>query len=198
MEVNTRKGVLLPTSLSRHSREGPSMRPVKFGKALVAGTWLTPFSDDKPDCFFTVIKSWMDETLGASLALGHGVPSYQVEHEEGRIHLRIEERMKTAGASSGPIRQALIRGPFLMARWLRNRKDLLRLPPALCPHLRARVFSAAHSRCLRMDHIPPEGGPARDPVSPGSTRCRMRIPCKQVLILLFSRFARSCMAMSRA
>ena len=63
------------------------MRLVEFGEALAAGTWLTPFSDDKPDRFFTVIKFWMDESLGTSLALGHGIPSYQVEDEEGRIHL---------------------------------------------------------------------------------------------------------------
>jgi hypothetical protein len=31
----------------------------------------------------------MDETLAASLALRTGVPSYQVEDEEGRIHLLI-------------------------------------------------------------------------------------------------------------
>jgi hypothetical protein len=65
------------------------MRPVVFGEALPAGTWLTLFSDDKPDRFFTIIKFWMDETLGASLALAIGVPSYQVEDEEGRTHLLI-------------------------------------------------------------------------------------------------------------
>ncbi len=65
------------------------MRPVEFGEALAAGTRLTLFSDDKPDRFFTVIKFWMDETLGASPALSSGVPSYQVEDEEGRIHLLI-------------------------------------------------------------------------------------------------------------
>jgi hypothetical protein len=71
------------------------MRPVAFGETLPAGTRLTLFSDDKPDRFFTVIKCWMDETMGASLALGTGIPSYQVEDEEGRtyllIHLPIEE-----------------------------------------------------------------------------------------------------------
>lgn len=65
------------------------MRPVAFGEALAAGTRLTLFSDDKPDRFFTVIKFWIDETLGASLALETGVPSYQVGDEEGRIHLLI-------------------------------------------------------------------------------------------------------------
>jgi hypothetical protein len=65
------------------------MRPVAFGKALSSGTRLTLFSDDKPDRFFTVIKFWMDETSGVALALKTGVPSYQVEDEEGRTHLLI-------------------------------------------------------------------------------------------------------------
>jgi hypothetical protein len=54
-----------------------------------------PASDDKPDRFFTVIKFWMDETSGVAFALKGGVPTYQVEDEEGRthilIHLPIEE-----------------------------------------------------------------------------------------------------------
>lgn len=54
---------------------------------MSAGTRLTLFSDDKSDRFFTVIKFWMDETSGIALALKTGVPSYQAEDEEGRIHL---------------------------------------------------------------------------------------------------------------
>ena len=46
-------------------------------------------SPDKPDRFFKVIKFWMDESLGIPLALSGGVPSYQVEDEEGRTHLLI-------------------------------------------------------------------------------------------------------------
>ena len=65
------------------------MRPVEFGEALPAGTRLTLLSDDKPDRFFTVIKFWMDEASGIALALKSGVPSYQVEDEEGRTHLLI-------------------------------------------------------------------------------------------------------------
>ena len=65
------------------------MRPVAFGEALPAGTQLTLVSDDKPERFFTVIKFWMDDTSGVALALKTGVPSYQVEDEEGRIHLLI-------------------------------------------------------------------------------------------------------------
>jgi hypothetical protein len=63
------------------------MQPVGFGEALPAGTKLTLFSADKPDRFFRVIKFWMDQTSGIALALRTGVPSYQVEDEEGRIHL---------------------------------------------------------------------------------------------------------------
>jgi hypothetical protein len=63
------------------------MRPVEFGEALAVGTRLTLFSDDKPDRFFRVIKFWMDETSGIALALKTGLPSCQVEDEEGIIHL---------------------------------------------------------------------------------------------------------------
>ena len=71
------------------------MRPVAFGEALAAGTRLTLFSADKPDLFFTVIKFWLDKTSGVALDLKTGVPTFQVEDEEGRthllIHLTIEE-----------------------------------------------------------------------------------------------------------
>jgi hypothetical protein len=43
-----------------------------------------------PDHFFRVIKFWMDETSGIALALKTAVPSYQVEDEEGRIHLLLQ------------------------------------------------------------------------------------------------------------
>ena len=93
------------------------MRPVAFGEPLPAGTRLTLFSDDKPDRFFTVIKCWMDETMGASLALGTGIPSYQVEDKEGRthllIHLPIEEKMQTAGVSGDRITPASIQNRSL-------------------------------------------------------------------------------------
>ena len=65
------------------------MHPVAFGEALPAGTRLALLSDDKPHRFFTVIKFWMDETSGVALELKSGVPTYQVEDEEGRIHLLI-------------------------------------------------------------------------------------------------------------
>ena len=63
------------------------MRPAAFGEALPARTRLTLFSDDKPDRFFTVVKFWLDETSGLALRLETGVPTYQVEDEEGRTHL---------------------------------------------------------------------------------------------------------------
>ena len=65
------------------------MRAVAFGEALPTGTRLTLFSDDKPDRFFTVIKFWTDKTSGVALELNTGVPTYQVEDEEGRTHLLI-------------------------------------------------------------------------------------------------------------
>ena len=65
------------------------MRAVAFGEALPTGTRLTLFSDDKPDRFFTVIKFWTDKTSGVARELNTGVPTYQVEDEEGRTHLLI-------------------------------------------------------------------------------------------------------------
>ena len=63
------------------------MRPVEFGEALAAGTRLILFSDDKPDRLFTVITFLIDSISGVALDLETGVPCYQVEDEEGRIHL---------------------------------------------------------------------------------------------------------------
>ena len=65
------------------------MRPVEFGEALAAGTRLTLFSNDNPDRLFTVITFWVDKVSGVALDLEAGVPSYQVEDEEGRIHLLV-------------------------------------------------------------------------------------------------------------
>ena len=76
------------------------MRPVEFGNALAAGCRLTLVSHDKPARFFRVIKFWMDETSGIALALKTGVPSYQVEDDEGRIHVP-KKSTKTAGAFGG-------------------------------------------------------------------------------------------------
>jgi hypothetical protein len=75
----------------------------------------------------------MDETSGVALALQTGVPTYQVEDEEGRthllIHLPIEEEDEGDGVSGGPITRALIRGSFSMMRWLRNKKMALTKKP---------------------------------------------------------------------
>ena len=66
------------------------MRPVAFGEPLTAGTRLTLFSDDKPDRVFTVITFLIDKVSGVALDLKTGVPCYQVEDEEGRIHLLLQ------------------------------------------------------------------------------------------------------------
>ncbi|HYZ75680.1 MAG TPA: hypothetical protein VE641_21560 [Chthoniobacterales bacterium] len=63
------------------------MRPVEFGEALAAGTRLVLFSDDKPDRLFTVITFLIDAISGVALDLETNVPCYQIEAEEGRIHL---------------------------------------------------------------------------------------------------------------
>ena len=73
------------------------MRPVEFGEALATGTRLTLFSDDKPERLFTVIKFWVDEDLSIPLKLSSGVPCYQVEDEEGRIHLLIQLPIEEEG-----------------------------------------------------------------------------------------------------
>ena len=65
------------------------MRPVEFGEAVPAGTRLTLFSADRPDRFFTVITFCIDRVSGVALDL-EGVPCYQVEDEEGRIHLLLQ------------------------------------------------------------------------------------------------------------
>ena len=65
------------------------MRPVQFGEALSPGTRLTLFSNDKRDRLFTVIEFWIDPVSGVALELETGVPCYQVEDEEGRIHLLV-------------------------------------------------------------------------------------------------------------
>jgi len=61
--------------LSQHQPDAP----VAFGEALLPGSRLTLFSDDKPDRFFTIIKFWMDKTSGVALDLKTGLPSYQVQ-----------------------------------------------------------------------------------------------------------------------
>jgi len=63
------------------------MRPVEFGEAVPTGTRLTLFSQDKPDRLFRVITFLIDKVSGVALDLKTGLPCYQVEDEEGRIHL---------------------------------------------------------------------------------------------------------------
>jgi hypothetical protein len=92
-KINTLNDVLLATSVRSQNHSDATRR---LCEALPAGTRLTLFSADKPDRFFTIIKFWTDETSGVALELKTGVPSYQVEDEEGRthllIHLPIEEK----------------------------------------------------------------------------------------------------------
>jgi hypothetical protein len=96
------------------------MRPVEFGEAVPAGTRLTLFFADKPDRLFTVITFLIDAISGVALDLETGGPCYQVEDEEGRIHLlficRLKKGMKTDGVSGGPTKQDLIPGRSLRAR----------------------------------------------------------------------------------
>jgi hypothetical protein len=66
------------------------MRPVEFGEEVPSGTRLTLFSADKPDRLFTVITSCIDKVSGVALDLDTGVPWYQIEDEEGRIHLLLQ------------------------------------------------------------------------------------------------------------
>jgi hypothetical protein len=65
------------------------MRPVEFGEAVPTGTRLTLFSADKPDRLFTVITFCINKVSGVALDLEAAVPCYEVEDEEGRIHLLI-------------------------------------------------------------------------------------------------------------
>ena len=69
------------------------MRPVEFGEAL-SPVRLILFSHDKSDRFFTFINSSMDETSGIALALETGVPFYQIEDEEGKMHLLLHSRFE--------------------------------------------------------------------------------------------------------
>jgi hypothetical protein len=86
-EINTRNDVLIATGV-RSQNHSDAPRRLRRSTSW-RGTRLTLFSDDKPDRFFTLIKFWMDETSGAALTLKTGVPTYQVEDEEGRTHLLI-------------------------------------------------------------------------------------------------------------
>ena len=72
------------------ARKMTLMRPVEFGEAFPTGTRLTLFSADKPDRYFTVVTFLMDKISGVMLDLETGVPCYQVEDEEGRIHLLLQ------------------------------------------------------------------------------------------------------------
>jgi hypothetical protein len=93
--------------------------------------WLLPLAQFEQR-LLTVIKFWMDETSGVTLPLKIGIPSYQVENEEGGthllIHLPIEEededrwclwRSNQAGFNSRSIFQSA-----LIEEWTGSRKTL--------------------------------------------------------------------------
>ena len=62
------------------------MRAVEFGEAVPRQRdW-----PDKSDRLFTVITFLMNKVSGVALDLEMGVPCYQVEDEEGRIHLLLQ------------------------------------------------------------------------------------------------------------
>jgi hypothetical protein len=63
------------------------MRAVEFGEAVPAATRSTLFSVDKSDRLFTVITFLMNKVSGVARDLETDVSCYQVEDEEGRIHL---------------------------------------------------------------------------------------------------------------
>jgi hypothetical protein len=75
----------------------------------------------------------MDKTFGASLRVQNGVPSYQVEDEEGRIHLLlhlpIEEESQTRWYLWRPDQAAFSRSIF-DGRWLRNKEVGVMVAPA--------------------------------------------------------------------
>jgi hypothetical protein len=90
--VNTRNDVLLAIGVRSQNHSDATRR---LRRSFVCRNSTNSFSDDKPDRSFTVITFCMDKTSGVALELKTGVPTYQVEDEEGRthllIHLAIEE-----------------------------------------------------------------------------------------------------------
>jgi hypothetical protein len=93
------------------------MRPVAFGESLPARTRLTLFSDDKP------------ESSGIALKLRTGVPSYQVEDEEGRTHLLIHLPVEEDGDNNRwclwrPDQARLDSNGSLRVRWWRNKTGI--------------------------------------------------------------------------
>jgi hypothetical protein len=60
--------------------------------------------------------------------------------------------MRTGGVSGGPIRQALTPGPFLMARWLTNRKGLAYPPDFMPTPSRACVYCGSFGPVLKHEN----------------------------------------------
>jgi hypothetical protein len=86
------------------------MRPVEFGEAVPAGIRLTLLSADRPDRLFTVIAFSIHKVSGVALNLESGVPSYQSKTRKAEsiycFTYQSTKRMKTDGASGGPITRA--------------------------------------------------------------------------------------------
>ena len=110
------------------------MRPVEFGEALAAGTRLILFSEDKPDRLFTVITFLIDAVSGVALDLNTGVPCYQVEDEEGRIHLLlhlpIEEENQARWCLWRPDHAEFDSRSIFDGRWWRDREAGVMAAPA--------------------------------------------------------------------
>jgi hypothetical protein len=89
----------LPANSCKHAalrKDHPRCAPSALAK-LYSPEPVNSILGDKPDRFFTVIRFWIDETSGVALALKSGVPSYQVEDEEGGTHLLIHFPIEGGG-----------------------------------------------------------------------------------------------------
>ena len=75
---------------------------------------------------------------------------------------RSRKRMKTAAACGGPIRQALIPGRFLMARWSRNREGLpYHLARLLCKDLQEPAVFVQHRGASTQETALVEASPSK-------------------------------------
>jgi hypothetical protein len=77
---------------------------------------LTLFSDDKPDRLFTVIKFWIDQTLGASPHLERASPPTKLKTSKAEfillLHLSLEEENEDRWCLWRPDQAGLIPGLF--------------------------------------------------------------------------------------
>jgi len=85
--VNTYNGVLIGTGVRSQNHFDATRR---LRRSSPRWNPLTLFCADKPNRVFTVITFCIDKVSGVALDLETGVPCYQAEDEEGRIHLLIQ------------------------------------------------------------------------------------------------------------